>query len=186
MEDSELAYNLINSLITIEDDDALDELPDDADAITDDDEDNLICEVNLNADNCRLCKAKAIHDAVLGKTDASPVKKTLTALEWPHSDTKSLIAKLDDVAQTVDLDVSTILAEQIKYPILGLYNHGYVEESYPKQYHLKFNNPKDCFDITKSLTDFWLKKKDNYYAITSLPTNWRMRTYEFADSYHFF
>ena len=34
-------------------------------------------------------------------------------------DTKSLIAKLDDVAKTVDLDVSTILAEQYKDPMLG-------------------------------------------------------------------
>ena len=34
-------------------------------------------------------------------------------------DTKSLIAKLDDVAKTVDLDVSTILAEQIKDPVLA-------------------------------------------------------------------
>ena len=34
-------------------------------------------------------------------------------------DTKSLIAKLDDVAKTVDLDVSTIFAEQIKDPVLG-------------------------------------------------------------------
>ena len=33
-------------------------------------------------------------------------------------DTKSLIAKLDDVAKTVDLDISTILAEQIKDPVL--------------------------------------------------------------------
>ena len=34
-------------------------------------------------------------------------------------DSKSLIAKLDDAAKTVDLDVSTILAEQIKDPVLG-------------------------------------------------------------------
>ena len=34
-------------------------------------------------------------------------------------DTKSLIAKLDEVAETTDLDVSTILAEQIKDPVLG-------------------------------------------------------------------
>ena len=31
----------------------------------------------------------------------------------------ALIAELDDVAKTVDLEVSTILAEQIKDPVLG-------------------------------------------------------------------
>ena len=35
-------------------------------------------------------------------------------------DTKSLIAKLDDVVKTVDLDVSTFLDEQIKDPVLGI------------------------------------------------------------------
>ena len=105
---------------TNDDDDALDELPDDADAITDDNEDNVICEIILNADNYRLCKANAAHGAVLGNIDASLFEKTLTAVEVPHLDTKSLISKLEDVAKTVDLDVSTILAEEIKDPILGL------------------------------------------------------------------
>ena len=89
------------------------------DAITDDDEDKLISEINLAADNYRLCKAKAAHDAVLGKIAASFAKKTLTVTEALHLGTKYLIAKLDDVAKTVDLDVSTIRAEQIKDPVLG-------------------------------------------------------------------
>ena len=53
------------------------------------------------------------------KIDASLAKKPLTANEAPHLDTKSLIAKLDEVAKTIDLDVSTILAVQIKDPVLG-------------------------------------------------------------------
>ena len=79
----------------------------------------MICGINLNAHNYRLCKAEAAHDAVFGRIDSSLAKKTLTATEAPHLDTKSLIDKLDDVAKTVDLDVSTILAEQIKDPVRG-------------------------------------------------------------------
>ena len=97
----------------------MDELPDDAEVVTEDDEDNLIYEINLHADNCRLCKAKAAHDAVLGKIVASLVRNTLTAVEALHLDTESLITTLDDVAKTVDLDVSMILAEQIKDPVPG-------------------------------------------------------------------
>ena len=37
----------------------------------------------------------------------------------PQLDTKSLIAELDEVAKTIELDVPTILAEQIKDPVLG-------------------------------------------------------------------
>ena len=119
VEDSEPTYSSINSLNTNENDEVLDELRDDVDAITADDEDNLICEINTHADHYRFCKVKAAHDAVLGKIDTSLAKKPLTVTEAPHLDTKSSIAKVDDVAKTVDLDVSTILAEQIKDPLLG-------------------------------------------------------------------
>ena len=119
VEGCEPTYRSVSSLNTNEDDDALNELHDDDDAITDDDEDNLICETNTHADHYRLCKAKAAHDAVLGKIDASLAKKPLTATEAPHLNTESVIAKLDDVAKTVDLDVSTILAEQIKDLVLA-------------------------------------------------------------------
>ena len=119
IEDSEPTYSSINSLNTNDDDEALNECHDDDDVINNDDKDHLICEINLNADSYRLCKAKAVYAVVLGKIDASLVKKPLIATEAPHFDTKSLIAKLDDVAKTNDLDVSTILAEQIKDPFLG-------------------------------------------------------------------
>ena len=120
VEDSEPTYSSINSLNTSEDDYALEETYDnESDAAAEDDEDNLVCEVNTHADHYRLCKAKAAHDAVLGKVDAPLAKKPLTVNEAPHLDTKSLIAKLDEVAKTVDLDISTILAEQIKDPVLG-------------------------------------------------------------------
>ena len=56
---------------------------------------------------------------MLGENDASSAKKPLTANEAQHLDSKSLIAKLDEVAKAIDLDVSTILAEQIIDPVLG-------------------------------------------------------------------
>ena len=119
VESSEFTYSSINSLNTNEDIEALDELPDYAAELCDDYEDNLICEMNRHANHYRLCEANAAHDAVLGKIDASLAKKPLTATEVPHLNTKSLIAKLDDVAKTIDLDLSTILAEQIKDSVLG-------------------------------------------------------------------
>ena len=56
---------------------------------------------------------------MLGKNDASLVKKCLTASDAPHLDTKAIIQKLDEIANTVDHDVSTLLAEQMKDPVLG-------------------------------------------------------------------
>ena len=54
-----------------------------------------------------------------GKTDALLAKKFLSAYDTPHLNTKALIQKLGEVAKTVDLDVSTILEEQMKDPVLG-------------------------------------------------------------------
>ena len=89
VEDSEPTYSSINSLNTDEVDDALDELLDDVDAITEDDEDDLICEMNTQSDNYRLCKANGAHEAVFGRIDTSIATKPLTASEAPHLDTKS-------------------------------------------------------------------------------------------------
>ena len=46
-------------------------------------------------------------------------------------DTKALIAKLDEVAKSVDLEVSTILAEQIKDPVLGTVRSWICKQSSP-------------------------------------------------------
>ena len=121
-EGSDSTYSSIDSLNTNEDDDALAEPHgDDDNLINDDDENNFICEVNTQANRYRLWKTKAAHDAVLGKIDFSLANKPLTATEVPHLDTKSIIAKLDEFAETIYLDVSTILAEQIKDPVLGTF-----------------------------------------------------------------
>ena len=119
-EGSDPTYSSIDSLNTNEDDDALAEPRDDDDnPIYDAVEDNFICEMKTHTDRYRVCHAKAAHDAALGKIDASIANKPITATEAPHLDTKSLIAKLDEVAKTIDFGVSTILAEQIKDPVLG-------------------------------------------------------------------
>ena len=56
VEDSEPTHISINSLNTDEGDDALNDLPDDVDVITDDDEVDLICEINTHADHYRQLK----------------------------------------------------------------------------------------------------------------------------------
>ena len=82
--------------------------------ITASEDDNIVCDISIQADQARLCPTKKAHDLVLGKTNASLVKKSITTSDASHLDTKALIQKLDKVAKTVDLDVSTILADQMK------------------------------------------------------------------------
>ena len=86
---------------------------------TNSEDDNIVCDISVQADKPRRSQAKEAHELVLGKTDASLVKKIPTTSDIPHLDAKTLIQKLDEIAKVVDLDVSTILAEQMKDPVLG-------------------------------------------------------------------
>ena len=157
VDDSEPTYSSITSLKTNKDDDTLDEFPNDADAVTDDDEDNLKCETHLNADNHRQCTTKAAHDAVLGKINAYLAKKTLTATEVPHLDSTSLLAKGEDVVKTFDLDVSTNLTEQIKDPVLGTVRSWLRNEIIPEpkspQFQLSHGLLRFCQELDRLLTE---------------------------------
>ena len=114
-------YSSIDSLSPFEDNAADSTIPgDDSHHLsTDSGDDNIVRDISIQADQARLCQAKQAHDMVLGKTDASLAKKCLTASDAPHLNTKALIQKLDEIAKTVDFDVSTILEEQMKDPVLG-------------------------------------------------------------------
>ena len=57
---------------------------------------------------------------VISDTDTLLAKKIPSAAAAPHLQTQNLITKLDDVAKVVDLDVSTILQEQLKDPVLSI------------------------------------------------------------------
>ena len=57
---------------------------------------------------------------VISDSDTLLAKKTLSAAAAPHLRTRGLITKLDDVATVVDLDVPTILQEQLKDPVLSI------------------------------------------------------------------
>ena len=114
-------YSSINSLGSAEDDQAHhDSHHDNSFHIGDDSEDdNIVCDISNQADKPRLCQDKQAHELVVGKRDKPLAKKQLTFSKAPHLDTKSLNQKIDEVAQAVDADVSTILAEQMKDPVLG-------------------------------------------------------------------
>ena len=144
----------------------MDEPTDDADAITNDDED-VICGINLNAHNYRLCKTEAAHDAVFGRIDSSLAKKTLTATEAPHLDTESLIDKLDDVAKTVDLDVSTILAEQIKDPVRGTVRSWIPKGTSPEPKSPEIQRAEGLLGYCQEFDRLLSKKMDNIYATTN-------------------
>ena len=106
-------YSPINSICASEDDAADSTSPSDDSqhTSTDSEDDNVVCDISIQADQARLCEAKQAHELVLGKTDASLVKKFLSTSDALDLNTKELIQKLDEIAKTVDLDVSTILAE---------------------------------------------------------------------------
>ena len=86
---------------------------------SEEDEDDYVYEINAN-DHYRIGKARAAHESLISDPDTLLVKKTLSATAAPHWKTQDLITKLDDVAKVVDLDIPTILQEQLKDPVLSI------------------------------------------------------------------
>ena len=139
---------------------------------TDSEDDNIVWDISVQADKPRFCPAKQAHKLVLGKTYASLVKRFITTSDAPHLDSKALVQKLDEVAKTVDLDVSTFLTEQSKDPVLlVLYVLGFVKTLLLILSHQRSNNQMVSYDNFKIITDLLLKKKDSSFAITNHRTN---------------
>ena len=137
---------------------------------TDSDDDNIECDIGIQADQAVLCQAKQVHDLVLGKTDALLVKKFLTTSDAPHLDTKALIQKNDEVAKIVDLHVSTTPTEQMKDQFSVLYVPGFLKTFLPISNHQRFNSLKVSSGIFKNSIDFFLKKKDSPFAVMNRRT----------------
>ena len=91
---------------------------------------------------------------MLGKPDASLVKKLLTICGGPHLDTKALIEKLDDVAKAVDPDVPTILAEQAKDPVLRTVRSW-----------IRKDNPPGCQSPEIQQSNGLLRYRQDYYRL---------------------
>ena len=92
-------------------------VPEDCDI--DKDDDDYVSEINAN-DRYRLRKARAAHDMLISDSGTLLAKNTLSAAAAPHLRTQDFLTKLDDVAKVVDLDVPTILQEQLKDPVLSI------------------------------------------------------------------
>ena len=114
---SNFEYSSINSLSPCKQDTVDSTSPrDDSNQVSrESEDDNLLFKLTKP----ESVKPNKLMNLVVGNTDASLVKKFLTTSDAPDIDTKALIQKLDEVPKTVDLDVSTILAERMKDPVLG-------------------------------------------------------------------
>ena len=97
----------------------------------DEDEDAYVCEINAN-DHYRVCKAWAAHDLVISDPDTLLAKKTQSAAAAPHLRTQDLIPELDDVSEVVDLDVPTILQEQLKDAVLSIVRSWIERNTFPE------------------------------------------------------
>ena len=108
---------------------------------------------------------------MLGKTDASLVRKILKTSDSLHLDTKALIQKLDEVAKTVDLDVSTILTEQIKDPVFGTVRSRIRKNIPPDTKPQEIQQSKGPLRYCQDFYRFLLKKKDSSFAIMNHQTS---------------
>ena len=131
---------------------------------TESEDDTIVCDISIQAEKARLSQAKQVHELVLGITDASLVKKFLKTSDAPHLDTKALIQKLDEVAKTVQLEVSTNFTKQKKDPVPGTVRSWIRKKTPPETKSPEIQQSKVSCDIVKISIDFLLKKKDSSFA----------------------
>ena len=161
-ENSEPTYSSISSLNTDEGDNKPNQFRDDGKPITVDDDGNLLYEINVNAENYRLHKTTAAHYAGLGKKDAYLATKTLCATEAQYLNTKALNAKLDEVAKTVDFDVSTILAKKITDPFNGTVRSWLRKRTYPVEKSPKFQQFKGLFRYCQEFDRLFFEEEGQF------------------------
>ena len=84
-------YSSINSLSPSKDDEANSTSPGNSHHLsTDSEDDKVVCDISVQADQAQLCQPKQSHDLVLGKTDASLVKKLPSTSDAPLLYTEAL------------------------------------------------------------------------------------------------
>ena len=116
-EESEASYSTIRTSPSEQEEIDVEEPPS---FMPEDIEDDHLFEISLTPDSQRLCGAKQAHDTVQGKINTFLMSRLPSENESSHLKTKDLIQKMDDLGKQVDLDVATILSEQIKDPVLSI------------------------------------------------------------------
>ena len=120
---------------------------------------------------------------MLRKTDASLVKKFLITSDAPDLETKALIQKLDEVAKTVDLDVSTILEEQMKGPVLGTVRSWIRKNTSPDTKSPETQQSKGLLRYCQEFNRFLIEEEDSSFATMNRQTSLKRRISVFASLY---
>ena len=120
----------------------------------------------------------------MGKNYASLATTPLTATEASHFDTKSLIAKLNDVAKTIDLDVSTILPEEIKDHVLGTVRSWIQKGVPPEPTAPEIQQSKGFLRYCQEFDLLLIEEGGQLLCYNEPMISSTMNTYEFAYPYH--
>ena len=84
------------------------------------DDETEIAELNLQDHDPDFRRNHSVaHESIRTKTKDNPILKKPISFElFPHVDTSDLIQKLSDFARDADLDIQTLLEEQLNDPVL--------------------------------------------------------------------
>ena len=94
----------------------------------------------------------------------------VTAFEAPLLDTNALFAKPDNVAKTIDLDVSTMFAEQIKDPVLGTIRSGIRKGISPEPKSPRIQQSKGLLRYYQEIDRLLIEEEGQLYSYSE-PTD---------------
>ena len=102
------------------------------------------------------------------KVERPLLNKSLDAEQFPNIDTKDLLPKLSDYYKIADLDITTLVAEQITDPVLQVAQSWVRNDNKPTTKTPEIQQSKALLSYFNNFNQLFLDKKAIYSAITNL------------------
>ena len=130
------------------------------------DDETEIAEFNFESqDPDFLGDHSVAHDSFRTKTKSKPIRKKPTSFElFLQVDTSDLIQKPNDFVRKADLDLQTLLEEQLNDPVFKVFTNGSEHQIQNLTKHTILTNQKPCCYITTSLNNFSSNRTLTLYA----------------------
>ena len=133
---------------------------------SDDEED--VAELHLSSGDHEFCRDNSLakEKNILQKVGRPLLNKSLDPEQFPHVDTKDLLQKLSAYSKVADLDIPTLVAEQINDPVLQVVRSRVRNQNKPTTKTPKIQQSKALLAYFNNFNHFFLDKESNLLCYT--------------------
>ena len=122
-----------------------------------------VAELHLSSEDHEFYRDKstAKEKNISQKRERPLLNKNLDVEQFPHVDTKDLLQKLSDYSKTADLDITTLVAEQINDPVLQIVRAWVRNKNKPNTKTPEIHQSKALLSYFNNFNQLFLDKESN-------------------------